>query len=413
MKFIIISLFISLSTWGSTIESTFQHVLNTNPQLKSNKQNIAITREQISRDWSRFKPSLDATYQYGRVQEQYGGSRGTFDINEFNVTLTQPIFQGLGDLYKLKESYRRKELTEANFANTQQDILLRAAIAHIRYATEKVVYHIAQKSEEAHRLQFYNIRTKTKLGAMTKVDLRLAQTRLATASADRVSAEAVLFQTQQSFIEIVGRDLSSIELPSLRKLPFASQKEFINEVLMKNPLMTEEKAKIDVSDLSLKGLKSAYFPSVNLEGQYTNDQTQSVFRSVDGRILTGSLNVTFPLYDGGARYADIRRARKVKLQAQHNYTAAKRSVVNLARTSWKNLSLADQLMELRERATSRAESTFRGFVEQHKAGVRDTQDLLNAQRELFSNQVREAQAKANLLINYYRALYLLGNIHKA
>jgi TolC family type I secretion outer membrane protein len=409
MKYFFLFLTFFRNVHSSNIEQTLQHVLVSNPDVKIATENINIAKQRVKNAWSNFKPQIQANYTRGRKNEEYGVTEGNFDINEIDVTVTQPVFNGLKDYYKLNEEYTRQELIKTSTTNRVQTILLSAAIAHIRYATEKIIYDISKESENAHRHHFYKISTKQSHGLMTKADLRLAQARLANASSDKEISEINFFRAKQNYIELVGKD-ENVQLPKLKELPYKNLQLFIKDVLKNNLELRQRKSNVTISELGLKQNRADYFPTVSIQAQYQNDKTQSVFRSTNGSVVSAAVNITLPLYDGGRRYSQINQSISQKIQAKHAVNSMHRRVNNLAKSTWFNLSKSKSIVTLRERATARSKGTFYSFQEQYKAGIRETQDLLDAQREMFNNQIQEARAKESLLVSYYNALHLLGQI---
>ena len=122
------------------------------------------------------------------------------------------------------------------------------------------------------------------------------------------------------------------------------------------------------------------------------------------------LNLSIPLYQGGAVSSQIRQGRETQQQRQNLLDSAVRSVAQQVSADW-DAVLASRASVRAFQAASRANQVaLDGITQEQLVGSRTVLDVLNTQQDLFSSQVNLVQTRGDLVVNTYALKAAVGQL---
>lgn len=205
----------------------------------------------------------------------------------------------------------------------------------------------------------------------------------------------------------VNEDLkSSFNLPTIPD----SYNDFL-ELTDNNPnlIAAEYDKKLEKNNVSIA--KSAILPVVSLSGELSKRSgLSSLSSSREISNETATLNITVPLYQSGAEYSQVRAAKKRLKNAVHKLSETRKSVISAARTAWQQVITTKADIEATELGIESAKLALDGVKEEKDVGSRTTLDVLDAEQELFTAQIRNLAAKRNSILAIYDTLSATGNL---
>lgn len=215
------------------------------------------------------------------------------------------------------------------------------------------------------------------------------------------TALAVLLgQPSQTFDAPAGR-LTGVRTPEIRPgLP--------SELLARRPDIRAAEARLRAADADIGAARAAYFPAIQLTGDYGfQSAALSTLFDSGGSLLTLAAGLSQPIFQGGRLVAqeDVATARRTELVEVYRAAvfAAFADVENAlaaARRTAEELALRAEAAASAQRALDLAE-------ERYRAGAVDLLAVLDAQRSLFQAEeqlVQVRQARLQALVDLYRAL---------
>ena len=175
--------------------------------------------------------------------------------------------------------------------------------------------------------------------------------------------------------------------------------------LVHNKMLQQTLLERDVAEGQLVSSRSAYLPNVALSAQYRRQEFVPVF-DVAGpggttqRVQIGTLdnysaalNITQPVYAGGAITAQVQLARLSSLLADQTVRAATQDVVYATETAYYNLLLSQHLVDISTEEVRAAKVHLEDVEKKRAGGVASNFDVLRAQVELSNSEADLIRSK--------------------
>jgi outer membrane protein len=391
-----------------TLRDTIREALRVDLQIKISREEsaAAIADRKVQR--SKFFPTLSALYQYRRNDDQridvsqFGFPRPR---NEFTLgaKFSQPIFTGFALTNQYKVAKIGVEVADLNEKLRRQDVILAAKDVYFSLLkTQKLVdvgkqtvKQIEAQSEVAEN--FYQV-GMTPLNDFLEVEVTLANVKqlLIVAENDMATAEA-------NFNTLLRRPVNKPILIEDIQIydPLNKDLEYFLQASLNNRLeMKLADLEIQVSERELKVAKKDYYPSVTLEGSYSqwgaDWDARKGYEDFDDDAYSWNISAVaqWDFWTWGRTYYSVESQLRKTYQAEHR----KKEVTDLILLEVKQayLKVLESLKNIVtiEKAIEQAKENLRINQEQYKQQVATSTNVLDAQTLL-----------TRTMANYYTALY--------
>jgi len=257
---------------------------------------------------------------------------------------------------------------------------------------------------------------KFETGSSAKVDYLQARVDYNARQSDSLQQQAALIASLASLNALMGEDAdrpysvqNELELDT-ELLP--EHKELLEQL---NPALSIAKFNAEASLLNAKIAKTAFMPTLALNGAYgyNNTQSQSGFTTFNQSYgPNGGLTLSLPLFRGG----NIRReARIASLQATQFKLLYDKQSVELGkeyRIAWHNYKVAVSAYKLEQQNIEYAKENLFIQKERFKVGITNTLETREAENSYVQALVRYYTAAYNLKVNETKVLELEGALVK-
>ena len=150
-------------------------------------------------------------------------------------------------------------------------------------------------------------------------------------------------------------------------------------------------------------------PQVGLQGQ-TFQQQNASSRSTAANGYLVTMQLTVPLYQGGAEYAAVRSARQTQQQTERLVADAKRTAVQAAVQAISTLDGARAAAASTRAQIRSNEIALEGVTREAIVGSRTTLDVLNAQQALLNSRTTLVQNLSQLVTASYQVASAIGRL---
>jgi outer membrane protein TolC len=150
-------------------------------------------------------------------------------------------------------------------------------------------------------------------------------------------------------------------------------------------------------------------PSLDLTGSvgYQSEPQASIRWQKTASV---GLQLTIPLYQGGAEYSRVRQARQTARQRRNQLESAFRSVTESVSSSWDRLlSAAAQVPAFRSEVRAN-EIALEGLQQEALVGTRTVLDVLDGEQELFTSRVNLVRAQAEEVAASFQLKSAVGQL---
>lgn len=406
-----------------TLEDVYSRALMANEQIMIAREGMALARDKKDKAFAVMLPSVVTEALYLRRPDAILSTSGnvirTKEEDALELRITQPLYTGgraMATYSIAKEGI--KESTEALRA-AQEDLLFNVATAYYNVLKAKKNQAIAQVEVERLERHLKASQSRFNVGEVTKTIVLRSQAELSRARADLVRSETEL-RTNRDQLALQAKLQEDFEVsdPPAPSVPPGTEEELIQQAYQKRPDLATTHIREAITLKGIRFARGGFFPTLSLEGIYSrlhqDPENPFFFVETDKR---AALTLTFPLFEGGLRLAELREARSKARQAGFQRSLLEDRIEVEVKTALRDLTAVESVLENFKDQVAFAQENFTLVEKQFAFGLATNIDLLDAnsllyeaQRQLFNTTydrdlaVLRVQKAVGLFLEGIRAL---------
>lgn len=392
---------------GATLLDVYRDARDYDAQYAAARYALEAGREALPQGRAGLLPVIGATANGNRnditanVSNTPPEKNLNYKSHGWTVSLTQPLFRW--DRWATyKQGDVRVAQAEAQFVQARQDLILRATQAYFDAIQAKVVLSAAQANRKAINEQLEEAKKSFEVGTKTVVEVHNAQARYDLAYAQEIVAENELAVKRQQLHLVTGKDYSDIgPLKQGAVLPApqpASEDKWASSAEQDAPAVQVAATQLQIQDWEISKQRAGHLPSLDLVASKGDSyQASSVTNpggSTDLRSTVVGLQLSLPLFAGGAVSSAVTQAAALKEKAAADLDNARRSSALLARQSYLGVSAGLAQVKALEAALVSSQSALDSNKLGFEVGVNTNIDVLNALSQYYTT--RQSLVKARL-----------------
>ena len=184
--------------------------------------------------------------------------------------------------------------------------------------------------------------------------------------------------------------------------------------LAQNPDVAASAAALEASRHGVDVERAGLLPQFSLNGLFgrlRDTEIQELNQGVNAAQVT--LDVSVPLYQGGAEYSRIRQAKEATYRLDNLLDEARRQARQLSSSAWDDLQAARRRVAAEQDAVAGNQVAVRGYAQQQRAGERTLLDVLVVQQDLLASEVAEVAAEHDALVARLQLAASVGELDAA
>ncbi len=415
------SLLLAGSAAAADLLQVYREALVNDAQYAAARATVEAGREKLPQGLAGLLPTIGATANSVWNQNDYspknspGWSRD-FNSNGWNLNLTQPLFRWQ-NIVQYDQAHWQVAQAEANFAQASQDLILRVAQAYfdVLYAEENLKAVRAAKRSIA--LQLEQAKKNFEVGTATITDTHEAQSRYDLANAQELAGENELQVRQYALRVIVGKDVGTLSRLSaeatLQPPQPASMEKWVEAAENDSFSVQAQQAAVEVASREVERQRAGHYPTLDAVANYGTNKTMSSNNPLETDMRNIGLQLTIPLYQGGAVNSRTREAAANRTAAASSLENARRSASLAAKQAYlgvvNGLAQVGALNAALVSSKSALESNKLGY----EVGVRINIDVLNAEQQVYVTTRDLAKARFDTLLAQLRLKAAVGALSEA
>ncbi|MGO1541937.1 MAG: TolC family outer membrane protein [Luteimonas sp.] len=379
-------------------------------QLSISESNRDIAREGRVQARANLLPSVSGSGSIGR--SYVAGESGDSRSRSWGIGLQQTVF----DLGQVATLQAQKDLdTGAGFdleaANDELITRTSATYFDVLVAIETLAAAVA--AEEALQKQYDFADRRLEVGLAPITDVHEARAQYDTARANVLLARNALEDAYQALAEITGRELRDLQaLPEdfQPDLPTdGGVEQWVATAFEQNPTLRAAEYDTRAAAHLVNTARSQHLPKVTLGANYGNDtywgrnfgdpDLPGQPRNRDNEGYSVGLNLTVPLFAGGAIRSGVREAIARRDISNDNLELTRRSLERSTRAAYNAVVAGVSEVEARRQAVISARSAYEASQVGLEVGTRTVVDVLINQQNLFNAESDLAVARYSFLQN--------------
>lgn len=237
------------------------------------------------------------------------------------------------------------------------------------------------------REQLTATQDRFRVGEVTRTDVAQAEASLAQAIGNLTAAEGTLAQSRAEYVRAVGSPPGILLLPRERpSLPETREEAQSLAATANFSVISANFAEL-AARADVKVVQSQLLPQVSLVGNVARSVAPSVTLSNSlENVGTVTLQMTMPLYEGGAVYSQTRQALQTVGQRRSQVDDARRAAVQAVTQSWETLKAARASVASFAAAVRAAQIALQGVQQEALVGTATTLDVLIQNQTLLTTQ---------------------------
>lgn len=400
-----------------TLDDSVRIALEHNPAVAMAAEDVRKTSADIDLSSSEGMPKLNLNSGYTRLDKASSAKINGQDVimsvlnsRASDVTLTQPLdvfgiikmgrhMASLGKVQAVYELDRVKNDTELSVKEAFFNVL------RAQDAQKVVEERVAQL--DAHRS---DAELNYKAGNVSKFDVMRAETELANAKVDLVTAQNGLRLAKSALNNSLGRDLNTpFELvdPGMPQLADIKVEDCIEAATKSRPEVKSIDTQVELSDKLITIAKRGRNPKVNLTWKINRNFTPTFIDSRASSWLA-TLFSFMPILDGGRTSADVAIARSDAENAKSGQRTTLLGVALDAKNAYLALQEARESIGTADKGLSLAREGVRLAQVSYRNGLVTQTDVLDAETSLVTAENYYVNATYNYHVAFAKLEQAVG-----
>lgn len=382
--------------------------------LDQNRALLRAADEDVAQAVAALRPIITWSVAAEQANANSVVTNGGVNISSFGTDLSASLDLTLllwdGGRSKLGIEVAKETVlaTRQSLINVEQQVFLRAVQAYfdVRQGGETVALRRSNLRLITEELRAAEDRFE--VGEVTRTDVAQAQARLAEARSELAVALGILVQAQEEYANVVGRKPGQLAAPGAVPKLVSSIPDAKALAVRHHPRLRAAQHQVTAAELQVQIAQRSKQPTVNFTGQIA--QSQTLDSTEYGESLSLGLNLSGPIYRGGALASQTRAAIAGRDAQRGNLHVVRHDIRQEVGTAYALFQSTQAQLEATAERIRAARVAFRGVREEATLGARTTLDVLNAEQALLDAQAAEITAQANRYIAAYQVLSSMGRL---
>jgi outer membrane protein len=426
--------FLTLDASAADLIQVYRQALTNDATFASARAQAQAGRERITQGRAGLLPTVALTGDVTRGKTDQNGYTGQTIVQDgvdtpvlsgaeymntsksYAVTLLQPLFR-----WDRWETYQQSKLqqaiSEAQFAQAQQDLITRVAQAYFDVLSAQDTLESTRGQKAATTEQLASAKRNFEVGTQTITDTHEAQAAYDLVVAQEIAAVNDLENRKSALQAIIGAPPSQLATlrPGVTLAPPqpANVDQWVSAAENQNYAVTAAQLSLGVAQRDISRNRAGHYPTVDLvaTSRHTNVSGQAYSSSRNTSNAIG-IQYSVPIFSGFAVTSRVREAIALEDKARNDLEANRRQAALVARQSFLGVNSGMAQVKALEAAEVSNNSSLESNKLGYQVGVRINIDVLNAQRQLYQTRTQLARARYDTIVAGLRLKAAAGSLRE-
>lgn len=412
---------------AESLGDIYQLAVNNDAQLRAEEALYKADLETEKLALSALLPKVSASYSYSNTDLESRSTvlreTGTLtptgirtnrdtDRDGYSLSLSQAIFD-VPSWFSFKSGQELSRQAAATFAANQQNLILRTVSAYFAVLRAKDNLQASRAQERALDRQLEQTRQRFDVGLIAITDVYEAQAAYDLSQVQRIEYENAVAVATEKLSVLTGDQHGELNVlvdnfPIKRPEPI-KRADWVEFAIKNNYSLSAARYKEEAARANAMAKKSEHLPKVTGSYSYSDYDTDGSMSqypagatplSPDGsdETQTWSINLSVPLFSGGATSANRRKAAQQFNAAREQRINLTRNTVSNTRSQHMTVMSNVSRVAARKQSIVSSKSALDATQAGYDVGTRNVVDVLNAQNALYSAQRDYANSRYDYII---------------
>lgn len=329
-------------------------------------------------------------------------AEGVANQHQYTVALQQPLFRW--DRWQTYEQSKlQQSISEAQFAQSQQDLITRVAQAYFDVLAAQDTLESTRAQKVATTEQLASAKRNFEVGTQTITDTHEAQAAYDLVVSQEIAAVNDLENKKTALQAIIGTPPATLATlrtgVTLTAPQPANVDQWVSAAENQNYAVSVAQLQVEIAKRDIAKNRAGHLPTLDLVASSTHQRTdgQAYF---SGKTTNNAIGVQYsiPIFSGYAVTSQVRQSIALEDKARNDLEANRRNAALNARQSFLGVSSGMAQVKALEAAEVSSNSALESNKLGYQVGVRINIDVLNAQRQLYQTRTDLARARYNTIL---------------
>jgi adhesin transport system outer membrane protein len=385
------------------------------PLLAADQSDAAIARAEFKAARAALYPRLSANVDADYVIDRsFGAStpnvveslRPNGQVNA-GLTASQLVFDGGAAFARIKAARARTRERERTIEARINDLALRALSVYLDAAVQQGMAALGEEFVARHEKLVRDMKERERLGASAQADVLRAEARLAAAKARAADFVESARAAEIRYIEFFGEPPQALAFPDHRASNVASRDAAIALAFQNDPTLAAAIARTDSLKAEIGAAKGRRLPEVRAN---VSSVSFDVFNGAEDYDIRAGVNLNYDLFAGGARGAEIARAKNAAERQSREEDFIRREIERDAAIAFERQATAAARLEALEDAFAANRAARDLVAERFRASRGTLLDLIEAENDWFEAGVRRLSGRADRDMAAFALMEFTGDL---
>lgn len=399
-----------------SLEDLYRIALERAEEIGISKKELYIAERDRERALSLLFPRFSAFGDYRRFSEAEFAAGNVIqpeDSMSWGLRLDQSLSLSGREFIALDMSEKGIEKSRHSLYAVKEAYLFGVASAYYALLKAKKAVEILMAGVERLTVHRDASALKLKVGKVTRTALLRAEAELSGAQSELVRAENGLRLARSVLARIVGLD-TDFDIKEQRAINDTMEVYTLNSL---KELAVLERAELKALDIGkhiakkqVKYTRGAYWPNLSVEAVYLRRDEDPATRFLKQESIYGGLSLSFCIFDGGFRRAELGKSRARQRQSELIYKDLKKTIeIEVEDAYLEHDTQKGVLKSLRDRLLF-ARDNFDAISKQFKLGLASSIDVVDAHKLLVTAERELTDAEYSYQLSILRLKRVTGTL---
>ncbi len=433
---LIASAIFSLNAQAADLIQVYQQALANDAVYGSARASLAAGRERVPQGRAGLLPTVGLSGSYTRNDNSFSpfnegatitspttgvtgivGSNGVnVNSNQYTLALSQPLFRW--DRWQTYEQSKlQQSITEAQFAQAQQDLITRVSQAYFDVLAAQDTLETTRAQKAATTEQLASAKRNFEVGTQTITDTHEAQAAYDLVVAQEFAALNDLENKKSALQAIIGTAPTALATlktgVALASPQPAVIEPWVSSAESQNYGVVVSQLGLELAKRDIQRNRAGHYPSLDLVASSTHNKVSG--QTVQSGSTTNKaigVQWSVPIFSGFAVTSKVRESIALEDKARNDLEATRRNAAQVARQSYLGVNSGLAQVKALEAAEISSQSALDSNKLGYQVGVRINIDVLNAQRQLYSTRRDLSRARYDTIMNGLRLKAAAGSLRE-
>ncbi|MFC4213778.1 TolC family outer membrane protein [Pseudophaeobacter arcticus] len=377
--------------------------------LEQNRALLRVQDENVAAAVAGLRPIINWTITAATQNtHNVNGPTASSSADRLSTGLALELLLYDGGATRLKQLAAQQTVlaTRQSLLNVEQQVLFGAVQAYVNVLSQQETVRLQGNNLRLLQEELKASQDRFEVGEVTRTDVALAQSRLASARATLIQSRGDLLTAQASYVEAVGHPIGTTAgQPPLPKR-VASLQAAESIAVRNHPILLGQQHTVKAADFATDAARKGLGPNVKFGAEIS--ATTSLSNNFESDSTGASITYTQPIYAGGRLASSVRSAIASADAARGQLLSTQRAVAQDVSEAYVTLEAASASLVSSSESVRAAQVAFDGIREEATLGARTTLDVLQAEQDLLNALTARVRARASQATAAYALLQAQG-----